>query len=226
MTPLVVCVTLWKRTPSEKSMPRLRNARSSSLLSASSSLGTRWGSASMIVTSAPNDFQTLANSTPMTPPPSTTTRFGIESSSSACSLVMTRPPISRPGSVRGVRAGREDDVLAAVDGRRRPARSGPASRRPSPSTTVMPRALTRPWRPLYFFATMPSRYARTPAMSMPSNVARMPTCRGIASDVGDLGRVQQRLGGDAAAVQAGAADLVLLDQGDGLAEFAARSAAA
>jgi hypothetical protein len=32
--------------------------------------------------------------------------------------------------------------------------------------------------------------------------------------VGQLGRVQQRLGGDAAAVQAGAADLVLLDEGD------------
>ena len=34
-----------------------------------SSIGTRWSSASTIVTSVPNDFQTLANSTPMTPPP-------------------------------------------------------------------------------------------------------------------------------------------------------------
>ena len=81
-------------------MPRLRNARSSDLLIDSSSLGTRCGSASMMVTSAPNDFQTLANSTPMTPPPSTATFFGTKSSSSACSLVMTRPPISRPGSER------------------------------------------------------------------------------------------------------------------------------
>ena len=36
----------------------------------------------------------------------------------------------------------------------------------------------------------------------------------LAAGVGDLGRVQQRLGRDAAAVQAGAAELVLLDQGD------------
>ncbi len=47
-------------------------------------------------------------------------------------------------------------------------------RRPVPSMTVMPRALTRPWRPLYFLATMPSRYVVTPAMSMPSNVVLMP----------------------------------------------------
>ena len=37
--------------------------------------------------------------------------------------------------------------------------------------------------------------------------------------VGDLGRVQQRLRRDAADVQTGAADLVLLDQADGDAEL-------
>jgi hypothetical protein len=37
--------------------------------------------------------------------------------------------------------------------------------------------------------------------------------------VGDLRRVQQRLGGDASAMQARAADLVLLDEDDGLAEL-------
>ena len=57
-------------------MPRLRKARSRALEQASSSLGTRCGSASTMVTSAPKDFQTLANSTPMTPPPSTTTLLG------------------------------------------------------------------------------------------------------------------------------------------------------
>lgn len=36
----------------------------------------------------------------------------------------------------------------------------------------------------------------------------------LAGLVGDLARVQQGLGGDATPVQAGAADLVLLDQGD------------
>ena len=58
-------------------MPRLRKARSNCLETDSSSLGTRWGSASMIWTSAPKDFQTLANSTPMTPPPRIATFFGM-----------------------------------------------------------------------------------------------------------------------------------------------------
>ena len=40
-----------------------------------------------------------------------------------------------------------------------------------------------------------------------------PELLGVAGGVGDLGGVQQRLGGDAADVQAGAAELALLDQG-------------
>ena len=43
---------------------------------------------------------------------------------------------------------------------------------------------------------------------------------GFARDVRDLGGVQQSLGGDAADVQAGPADLVLLDQTDRQAQFA------
>ena len=54
-------------------MPRRRNARSSSLELDSSSGGSRCGSISTIVTSAPNERQTLANSTPITPPPRMTT---------------------------------------------------------------------------------------------------------------------------------------------------------
>ena len=49
---------------------------------------------------------------------------------------------------------------------------------------------------------------------MPSNVDLDAERCAIAGAVGDLGGVQQRLGRDAAAVQAGAADLVLLDQRD------------
>ena len=86
-------------TPVLKAILRLRNARSSVLETASSSAATSRGSASTMVTSEPNDLNTEANSTPMTPPPSTTTRGGTKSSDSACSLVMMRPPISRPGSV-------------------------------------------------------------------------------------------------------------------------------
>ena len=87
-------------TPVTKLILRRRKARSSCLDSASSSSGTSRGRASTMVTSAPNDFQTLANSTPMTLPPMMTTRCGTHSSLSAWSLVMTRPSMVRPGSVR------------------------------------------------------------------------------------------------------------------------------
>src|SRR5690606_12124440 len=46
-----------------------------------------------------------------------------------------------------------------------------------------------------------------------------PESRGLARLVGHLGRVQERLGGDAPPVQAGTADLVFFDQRDRLAEF-------
>ena len=51
-------------------------------------------------------------------------------------------------------------------------------------------------------------------MSMPSSVARHAELLGVTGGVGDLGRVQQRLGGDAADVQAGAAEVALLDEPD------------
>ena len=81
---------------------RLRKARSSALDDASSSSATSRGSASTMVTSAPKLRHTLANSQPITPPPSTITEAGTRSSRSACSEVMTRSPsMSRPGSVFG-----------------------------------------------------------------------------------------------------------------------------
>ncbi len=46
-----------------------------------------------------------------------------------------------------------------------------------------------------------------------------PEAAGVAGRVGDLGGVQQGLGGDAAAVQAGAAEEVLLDEGHAQAEL-------
>ncbi len=101
VTPESVVLASLNFFPSENVIPRLRKARSSSLELDSSSSGSRCGSASTTVTSAPNDRHTLANSTPMTPPPSTTTDDGTLSSVSACSLVMMRlPSISRPGRER------------------------------------------------------------------------------------------------------------------------------
>ena len=43
--------------------------------------------------------------------------------------------------------------------------------------------------------------------------------RGVAGVVGQLGGVQQGLGGDAAVVEAGAAELALLDEADGEAQL-------
>ena len=85
-------------TPVLKAILRLRNDRSRVLEMASSSAATSRGSASTMVTSEPNDLNTEANSTPMTPPPRTTTRGGTKSMVRACSLVMMRPAISSPGS--------------------------------------------------------------------------------------------------------------------------------
>ena len=109
----------------------------------------------------------------MTPPPRTATFFGTTSSSSACSLVMTRPPMSRPGSEREYEPVARMMCLPITV-------SSPTctvvgdTRRPSPSTTVMPRALISPWRPLNLLATMPSRYAVTAWMSMPSKLVLTP----------------------------------------------------
>ena len=51
----------------------------------------------MMVTSAPSEAHTEANSTPITPPPSTSAFCGIHCSSRACSEVITRPSMARPG---------------------------------------------------------------------------------------------------------------------------------
>ena len=100
-TPSSVRLTDSNGVPVRKPILRLRKARSSALDDASSSAATSRGSASTMVTSAPNERQTLANSQPITPPPSTTTEAGTRSSRSACSEVSTRSPsTSRPGSER------------------------------------------------------------------------------------------------------------------------------
>ena len=90
-----------------------------------------------MVTSTPKDFQTEANSTPMTPPPSMTTFFGHVVQVRASSEVMTLPPISRPGQGARVGAGGEHDVLALVAVVADRTVSVPSSL-PSPSMTVMP----------------------------------------------------------------------------------------
>ena len=83
-------------------MPRRRNARCRCFALASSSSGSSCGIISTIVTFEPNDRHTLANSTPMTPPPRMITEPGTRSSSSASSELITRvPSMSSPGRLRG-----------------------------------------------------------------------------------------------------------------------------
>ena len=98
-TPSSVTLTLWNGVPVRTWIFRFLKARSSAFDDASSSAATSRGSASTMVTSAPKLAQTLANSHPITPPPSTTTEAGTRSSRRACSEVSTRSPsTSRPGS--------------------------------------------------------------------------------------------------------------------------------
>ena len=101
----------------------------------SSSAATRRGSASTMVTSTPKDLQTLANSTPITPPPSTIAEAGTRSSVSACSVVMTRSPsISRPGRAARVGAGGQHDVAARCSAAPSTSTVVGPTRRPVPAT--------------------------------------------------------------------------------------------
>ena len=65
-----------------------------------------------MVTSAPNERITEANSTPMTPPPSTTTRAGTASSAERLVAGDDRAADLEPGQRAGVGAGGEHDVPA------------------------------------------------------------------------------------------------------------------
>ena len=83
-------------------MPRRRKTRCSTFADPSSSSGSSCGAISTMVTSAPNDRHTEANSTPITPPPRMMTDDGTRSSRSASSELITRTPSSaRPGSDLG-----------------------------------------------------------------------------------------------------------------------------
>ena len=110
---------------------------------------TSRGSASTMVTSAPKLRHTLANSQPITPPPSTITEAGTRSSRSASSEVMIRVAVDvEAGQGLGVGAAGEHHVVGGVRRRRPTVTSrGPVSR-PAPSMTVMPRPLISPVSPL------------------------------------------------------------------------------
>ena len=207
------CSAPAKRTPVLNAILRLRNDRSSCLEMASSSAATSRGRASTIVTSEPKDLKTEANSTPMTPPPRTTTRAGTSSRDSAWSLVMMRPPISRPGRRLGVGTGGQHDV--APDQPATGDLDGVGGHEPALALDVVDlaglheplQALVEPADDAVLVAVDPAHVDRLEGRLDAELLA-------LACAVGDLGRVQQRLGRDAAHVQAGAAELALLDERD------------
>ena len=110
--------------PSWSAIPRLPNAFASSFAASASSCGISVSSISTTVTSLPKRWKIDANSQPMMPPPSTTSRCG----TSVCAsrpVESTQRGESRPVDRRAdrERAGRDDralerDVLPALDGDR------------------------------------------------------------------------------------------------------------
>ena len=130
-------------------MPRRRKARSISFELDSSSAGSRCGSISTIVTSAPNERQTLANSTPITPPPRMTTDAGHPVQ--AQRVLAGDDPLAvhlQAGQAAGLRAGGQHDVRALDDGSPTRTWVGEMSW-PEPSITSMWRLATRPVRPFH-----------------------------------------------------------------------------
>ena len=200
-------------------MPRLRYARSSAAEAAGSSPGTSRGSASTTVTSTPNERQADANSTPITPPPSTIAEAG--SGLQPQRVVAGHHPVAVDLDARqrlGVRPGREHHV------RRRSALAVPVAdrdrRRRRPRTTSRPRP------------PPPRCRGRRPARSGPCEPADHAV--GVRPDAGQVDPVEggvhperprrgprrpprRRAGSPwsgCSPVQAGAADQVALDQRD------------
>src|SRR5664280_2332002 len=190
VTPESVDFTDSNRAPSSMPMPRLRNARSTSFEEDSSSSGTTCGSASMIVTSAPNERQTEANSQPIAPAPRMATEAGTRSSRSASLESITRSwSISSPGSDMGC------DPVAS--------RTCRPSMVRSPTCTVVGDGLD-----------LPRLHQSLQALVQPADDLVL-----VAVDPRHVDAVERRLDGNTTVVQAGAADLVSLHHDDGHAEL-------
>ena len=206
--------------------PRRVSERASTFATSRSGPSGRigFGSASSSVVLTPRSVKTDANSAPITPPPITATRSGSFSASLLVlwSEVMTlTPSTSMPGIARGadpaqmITARPGQGLRAAVLAVTATAPS--AVSRPQPITTLTLRRLSRPDSPLCRLPTMPALrlFAAGQSGSGAPPPGSFTPCSAAWFDGPEhLGGVQQRLGRDAAAVQAGAAHLVRLDQGD------------
>ena len=201
-------------------MPRLRNARSSAFDDASSSAATSRGSASTMVTSAPKLRHTLANSQPITPPPSTIDRR--RDPVEPQRVLGGDDPLAvdvEAGQAAGVGAGGEHDVRRRCRPCRRPSTCVRAGEPALALDHGDPAGLDQPGEALEEpgdDAVLVGVHAgHVDAVEAGPHAELL----GLAGLVGDLGGVQQRLGGDAADVQAGAAEVALLDEADRQAEL-------
>ncbi len=147
------------RAPRWVAMPRFLKARASSLEASASSIGISRSSISTIVTSTPQCCMIEANSTPITPPPITTSRSG-------SSVISSRPVESthRGPSIPST-GGRSEWLPVAMIADLKVTSSWPSTaivcaslKLPRPGTIVMPLALTTPVMPLTRPLTMPSLF--------------------------------------------------------------------
>ena len=199
-------------------MPRFLSWRSSSFETSSSSIGSTRGSISTSVTCAPKEAKIDANSVPTAPAPSTTRDFGIRSSSRMWSELRILLP-----SVGAMRSSRGTEPVAISTCRAVSVRFLP----PPASTST---ALGPPRRPTPLHGldavllhqeldALGVLVHHAPLVGLgleqvePRVRALDAELGGVADVVEHLGGVEQRLGRDAAAQRAGAAELgVLLHQ--------------
>ena len=172
-----------------------------------------------MVTSAPKDFQALANSQPMTPPPSTIADAGhVVEVERVLAGDHALPVELEAGQRAGVGAAGQDEVLSgvgvAVDANRL-SRTEPARALDDRDLATLDQALQAFVEPPDGAVLVGVDAGHVDAFEGGLD-AELLSSRG---SVGNLAGVQQGLGRDAAAVQAGAADLVLLDQDNRLAEL-------
>ncbi len=194
---------------------RFLKARSSSLRASASSVAIRLSSISTIVTSLPKWSNTDANSTPITPPPSTISRGGTASIASRPVESTQRGP-SMPST--GGRVGLEPVAITACVNATVSPPSTPivlaSVNWPRPSTTVIPLAFSRPPTPLTERSTISSLFFWTWAKSSATDWDVDPEFgEGLVGVLHGVGALHPRLGRDAAHVEAGAAQATLLDDG-------------
>src|SRR3972149_5434834 len=167
-------------------MPRFLSCFSSSAEISSSSFGTARGSISRIVVSVPKVLKMEANSTPTAPAPMTIIDFGCFFSSSTLTLVSTcSPSSSSPGNKRAAEPVARMMALALMD-------------------CFLPQALLRDHLALALHHFLPVERG---ARNLDAELARP------LDVVVDFRLEEQGFGGDAAHVQASAAELgVLFDE--------------